>query len=77
MLYRNVGPWVGGPWRDDLKSKHSGAAFQGVNPDDYPADLAGYIEEGGPQECGDSLANDVKAYSAACPDAKLVVSGWR
>lgn len=73
----NVGPWVGGPWRDDLKSKHDSVAFQGVRSDDYEASLAGYIEDGGPDSAGESLAEDVKAYSEACPDAKIVISGWR
>ncbi|KAI1327279.1 alpha/beta-hydrolase [Xylariaceae sp. FL0255] len=72
----NIGPWVGGPFRDALVALHSGTAFQGVNPNDYAADLAGYIDDGSPQSCADSLANSVRTYYTACPDAKFVISGW-
>lgn len=73
----NIGPWVGAPWRDDLVAKHSSVAFQGVDAEAYPADLAGYIVEGGSNTCADSLGSAVRTYASACPDSKIVVSGWR
>ncbi|KAI0157412.1 alpha/beta-hydrolase [Xylariaceae sp. FL1272] len=72
----NIGPWVGGPFRDALVQQHNSVAFQGVNTADYAADLAGYINEGSPQTCADSLGNTVQKYHTACPDAKIVISGW-
>lgn len=77
--YSNIGPWVGQPFRDALYSKIGAnkVAFQGVSPQDYPANLDGYIEDGGPQSCAISLGRAVERYSARCPSAKIVVSGWR
>ncbi|KAJ3491610.1 hypothetical protein NLG97_g5563 [Lecanicillium saksenae] len=74
----NIGPWVGGPFRDALYSKigASKVAFQGVDPRDYPASLDGYIDEGGSQSCAVSLGKAVEKYSARCPSAKIVISGW-
>lgn len=73
----NIGPWVGAPWRDDLASKHDGLAFQGVDGGAYSADLAGYIVEGGSNSCAESLGNAVQTYASACPESKIVISGWR
>lgn len=73
----NIGPWVGAPFRDALESKHDSIAFQGVDSEAYPADLAGYVEEGGSQGCADSLGSSVQSYAETCPDAKIVISGWR
>ncbi|KAI1385132.1 carbohydrate esterase family 5 protein [Hypoxylon trugodes] len=74
----NLGPWVGGPFHDALISGASGinVAFQGVSTDDYPADLAGYIEEGGSNNCAKSLGSAVQTYSSHCPNAKIAVWGW-
>ncbi|KAI9163696.1 Cutinase-like protein [Paramyrothecium foliicola] len=72
----NIGTFVGAPFRDDLLSKHSSVAFQGVDPSAYPADLAGYIQEGGSKSCAKSLATDVEVYASACPQSKIVISGW-
>ncbi|OAA71082.1 Cutinase [Akanthomyces lecanii RCEF 1005] len=49
----NTGPWVGQPFREALYSKIGSdkLAFQGVDPQDYPANLDGYIEDGGPESC--------------------------
>ena len=75
----NIGPWVGGPFRQALYERFgpNNVAFQGVSPEDYPADLDGYIEKGGPERCAVSLANAVQGYAARCPSCKFVISGWR
>ncbi|XWX01813.1 hypothetical protein V2A60_009842 [Cordyceps javanica] len=74
----NIGPWVGQPFRDALYSKFGAGrvALQGVDPRDYLADLDGYIEDGGPESCAVSLGKAVERYSARCPLAKIVISGW-
>ncbi|KAI0836253.1 carbohydrate esterase family 5 protein [Hypoxylon sp. FL0890] len=76
----NLGPWVGGPFHDaliaDSKSSNIAIAVQGVSTDDYPADLAGYIEEGGSNSCAKSLGATVQKYSSHCPDSKIAIWGW-
>ncbi|KAI1371569.1 carbohydrate esterase family 5 protein [Hypoxylon crocopeplum] len=74
----NIGPWVGGPFRDALVKKSSGIkiAVQGVSVDDYPANLAGYVEEGGSSSCASSLGQAVQKYVSHCPDSKVAVWGW-
>jgi len=57
--------------------KLDSVAFQGVNGEDYPANLAEYVKENGSDSCADGLAASVDAYTLRCPDAKIVVSGWR
>lgn len=79
LHFRNIGPWVGQPFRDALNAQFGNGkvAFQGVNPQDYAADLNGYVEDGGPEGCALSLAQAVQKYTARCPSAKIVISGWR
>ncbi len=77
MESRNIGPWVGAPFRDALAAKIDGVAIQGVDPNDYSADLAGYVEDGGPQSCASSIASAITKYASACSQTKFVVSGWR
>ncbi|KAI1135548.1 carbohydrate esterase family 5 protein [Hypoxylon sp. FL0543] len=76
----NLGPWVGGPFHDALvaggKSSNIEIAIQGVSPDDYPADLAGYIEEGGSNSCANGLGTTVQKYISHCPDSKIAIWGW-
>ncbi|KAI2627623.1 carbohydrate esterase family 5 protein [Hypoxylon sp. NC1633] len=74
----NLGPWVGGPFRDALVSRSSKIkiAVQGVSPDDYPADLAGYVKEGGSESCGRGLGAAVQKYVSQCPSSKVAVWGW-
>ncbi|KAI5859983.1 carbohydrate esterase family 5 protein [Durotheca rogersii] len=74
----NLGPWVGGPFRDALLKKSSDVkiAVQGVSPDDYPADLAGYTEEGGSDSCARGLGTAVQTYASRCPDSKIAIWGW-
>lgn len=68
-----MGPY----WREALRAKFPSLAFQGVSTDDYSADMAGYIEEGGSDSCAEGLARDVQQFASLRPDTKLVVSGWR
>ncbi|XXH01012.1 hypothetical protein Hte_007363 [Hypoxylon texense] len=74
----NLGPWVGGPFRDALVTKSAGikVAVQGVSSEDYPADLAGYVEDGGSDGCAESLGKAVQAYVARCNDSKIAIWGW-
>ncbi|KAI1463490.1 carbohydrate esterase family 5 protein [Daldinia caldariorum] len=74
----NLGPWVGGPFRDALVSRSADIklAIQGVDVDSYPADLAGYVEEGGSGSCGASIGESVQTYVSHCPDAKVAIWGW-
>ncbi|KAI1411630.1 hypothetical protein F5Y13DRAFT_191245 [Hypoxylon sp. FL1857] len=76
----NLGPWVGGPFQDALvagsKSVNIEIAVQGVSPDDYPADLAGYIEEGGSNSCAKGLGATVQKYFSHCPSSKIAIWGW-
>ena len=76
-VYSNIGDWVGPQFRDALKDLHDDLAFQGVDSDSYPANLADYIERGGSDECAEAMGQAVNHYVAECPDAKIVVSGWR
>ncbi|KAH8900817.1 alpha/beta-hydrolase [Thozetella sp. PMI_491] len=72
----NIGPWVGPGFRDALRARFGSVAVQGVSPDDYSADLAGYIEDGGTVSCAYSIADAVMTYASRCPSAKFVISGW-
>ncbi|OAA77567.1 Cutinase [Akanthomyces lecanii RCEF 1005] len=73
----NIGPWVGPAFRKALYSEVGDKlAFQGVSPQDYPANLEGIMEEGGSESCAVSLGEAVERYSARCPDAKIIISGW-
>lgn len=59
-----------------IKFTTTTVAFQGVSAKDYPADLDGYIEEGGSNSCAVSLAAAVTNYATRCPSSKIVISGW-
>ncbi|CAH0058633.1 unnamed protein product [Clonostachys solani] len=72
----NIGPWVGAPFRDALAAKTKSVSFQGVDPGAYPADLAGYVVEGGSEKCSLSMGVVVDAYVKACPKAKIAITGW-
>jgi cutinase len=74
---RNIGVWVGPAFKDSLVEKLDSVAFQGVNEEDYPANLAEYVKENGSDSCADGLAASVDAYTSRCPDARIVISGWR
>ncbi|OTA65734.1 carbohydrate esterase family 5 protein [Hypoxylon sp. EC38] len=76
----NLGPWVGGPFHEVLvassKSSNVAIAVQGVSIGDYPADLAGYIEDGGSNSCAEALGATVQKYFSHCPGSKIAIWGW-
>ncbi|KAI2464827.1 carbohydrate esterase family 5 protein [Annulohypoxylon bovei var. microspora] len=74
----NLGPWVGGPFHDALAGQSSGIkiAMQGVSTNDYSADLAGYVIEGGSDSCAKGLGSAVQTYNSHCPNSKIAVWGW-
>lgn len=73
----NIGVWVGPAFENALRSKISSLAFQGVDEDEYPANLDQYLDENGSNSCAEGLARIVDEYALKCPQAKIVVSGWR
>lgn len=74
----NLGVWVGPVLKDSLLDAFSGDVHvQGVNQDDYPANLEDYVKEGGSESCADACAKTVNEYAAKCSDANIFVSGWR
>ncbi|KAH9902224.1 carbohydrate esterase family 5 protein [Xylariomycetidae sp. FL2044] len=74
----NLGPWVGGPFSAALTDKASNikVAIQGVSTAAYPADLAGYIEQGGSDSCAENIGSTVQTYASRCPDTKMAIWGW-
>ena len=75
MRLRNIGVWVGPQLLNPLKEQ--GFAIQGVDAKQYPADLAGYLKEGGSSSGAKALAATVTNYAKNCPDSAIVISGWR
>lgn len=73
----NIGVWVGPQFFDALRALIPGAAFQGVDQTAYPADLKGYLEQGGSDSGAESLQTTVDRYAELCPDRAIVVAGWR
>jgi cutinase len=74
----NIGVWTGPQFKDALIKELDGDIHvQGVNREDYPANLDGYAREGGSESCADACAEMVDAYAGKCPEAKIFVSGWR
>ncbi|TVY18302.1 Cutinase [Lachnellula arida] len=71
----NVGILVGPPFFDALREDVGTAALtiQGVN--NYTADIAGYLA-GGDAGGSDDMASQISAAKAACPDTKLIASGY-
>lgn len=70
-----IGSIVGPPFRSALQSALSGRTinFSGV---DYPASIAGFLEGGDPQGAA-TMANSVTSTASACPNTKIVMSGYR
>ncbi|KIY65360.1 carbohydrate esterase family 5 protein [Cylindrobasidium torrendii FP15055 ss-10] len=69
----NAGDWVGPNFFEALGDN---VAKQGVNSDAYPADLKGYLEEGGSNAGSQALADTVQAYVAKCPNSPVIIVGW-
>ncbi|KIJ32011.1 carbohydrate esterase family 5 protein [Sphaerobolus stellatus SS14] len=69
-----IGSVVGPPFQAALQSALGSKTlnFIGVN---YPADIAGF-EEGGDPAGSATLAADVTAQASACPNTKIVISGY-
>jgi cutinase len=73
----NIGVWVGPAFKEALLKEFKGKVHvQGVNAEDYPAELPGYVE-GGSESCGDGCARTIDNYVAKCPKANIFISGWR
>jgi len=73
----NLGVWAGPQFLSAVQANVDSVAIQGVDPDKYAADLAGYLNDNGGSEDGaQALADQVTAYNEACPDSKVVISGW-
>jgi cutinase len=73
----NIGVWVGPAFKEALLEEFGGDVHvQGVNEEDYHAELPGYVE-GGSESCGDGCARTVDEYAAKCPEANIFISGWR
>jgi len=58
-----------------LSSTHPSLSLSFVGID-YPADLIGYLEGGDPLG-GINMANAVNTVLYACPEARIVMSGYR
>ncbi|KAF2273608.1 alpha/beta-hydrolase, partial [Westerdykella ornata] len=72
----NLGVWVGPFLKDGLLKEFNGRVHvQGVNPEDYPAELPGYVE-GGSETCANACAKTIDDYAVACPNANIFISGW-
>jgi len=71
----NVGILVGPPFFDALRSLVGGSALtiQGVNG--YSASVDGYVAGGDPAGSAE-MATQIEAVHAACPNTKLVASGY-
>ncbi|KAK7041743.1 hypothetical protein VNI00_009032 [Paramarasmius palmivorus] len=69
-----IGTLVGPPFQEALVSALGGRSlsFQGVN---YAADIEGYLEGGDP-EGSRQMAVDITNTANACPNAKIVSSGY-
>ncbi|TAQ87978.1 hypothetical protein B7494_g3707 [Chlorociboria aeruginascens] len=71
----NVGILVGPPFIDALQAAvgTSALTIQGVNG--YAANIEGYVEGGDPVGSAE-MASQIQAAHAACPNTKLIASGY-
>ncbi|KAF4614450.1 hypothetical protein D9613_002536 [Agrocybe pediades] len=69
-----IGTVVGPPFQAAIQAAIGSKTltFQGVN---YPASIAGFLEGGDPNGAT-TMANDVNAAASACPNTKIVMSGY-
>jgi len=77
QICSDIGVWVGPQLREALEKRVGSLAFEGVSSDAYPADLAGFLEEGGSESAARSLAQTVTDYVSNCPRSTIIISGWR
>lgn len=70
-----IGTIVGPPFQTALQNALAGRSldFEGIP---YAASIAGFLEGGDPAGAA-TMANDVTATANACPDTKIVMSGYR
>jgi hypothetical protein len=62
---------------DPLASSIPGIDLQGVDPYTYKASLDEYLRDEGSNAGAVSLGKTIDAYAKACPNAAIIVSGWR
>ncbi|KAG6901231.1 hypothetical protein C0995_014992 [Termitomyces sp. Mi166 len=69
-----IGTIVGPPFQAALQTALAGRSldFEGIP---YAASIAGFLEGGDPAGAA-TMANDVTAMANACPDTKIVISGY-
>ncbi|KAG5352960.1 hypothetical protein C0989_011750 [Termitomyces sp. Mn162] len=69
-----IGTIVGPPFEAALRSALAGRSlnFEGIP---YAASIAGFLEGGDPAGAA-TMANDITATANACPDTKIVISGY-
>ncbi|KAG6917193.1 hypothetical protein DXG01_003536 [Tephrocybe rancida] len=69
-----LGTIVGPPFQAALASALGGRSldFEGIP---YPANIAGFLA-GGDKGGATTMANDVTAKASACPNTKIVISGY-
>jgi cutinase len=70
-----LGTIVGPPFQSALKSALGSKTleFVGIN---YPASIAGFLA-GGDAGGATTMANSVTSKASSCPNAKIVISGYR
>lgn len=74
----NLGVWVGPFLKASLLDAfNADVHVQGVNQDDYPANLEDYVKYGGSESCAGACADTLDRYAAKCPGANVFVAGWR
>jgi hypothetical protein len=68
-------PLLGPPFKAAIQSALPGqsVSFQGV---DYPANVQGFLA-GGDKQGSQTMAQDVQAAAAQCPNSKIVMAGYR
>ncbi|KAG6864064.1 hypothetical protein C0991_000459, partial [Blastosporella zonata] len=69
-----LGTIVGPPFQAALQSALSGKSLNFVGIP-YPATIAGFLA-GGDQGGATTMANDVTSTASACPNTKIVISGY-
>ena len=70
-----IGTIVGPPFESALRASLGSRSLEFVGID-YPASIAGFLEGGDPGGAT-TMANSVISKANSCPDAKIVISGYR
>lgn len=69
--------WVGPQFFQSVQQTVKSVALQGVDPNGYPADLQGYLSEGGSNSGAQAMVDQIEQYAQKCPNSKIFVTGWR